>query len=115
MRYLGRIAGSGSLRLGRKTLARAAYDFDGFTGPRGGCVSSGEIRLEPSDLQVVFGQVGVQLLTDDGRLLDLKFSEKKLDVAADVAHVEVSGDLPRTLEEWRAGSLIRSGPDAASG
>jgi len=115
VRYLGRIAGSGSLKRGGETLARAAYEFDGFTGPRGGSVSSGEIRLEPSDLQAVFGQVGVQLLTDDGRLLDLKFSEKKLDLAADVAHVEVSGDLPRTQEEWRAGSAIRSGPDAAPG
>ncbi len=114
MRYLGRIAGSGSLRRGGETVARAIYEFDGFTGPRGGSVSSGEIRLAASDLQAVFGPVGVQLLTDDGRLLDLKFSEKKLDPAADVAHVEVSGDLPGTPEEWRAGSAIRSGPDAAS-
>jgi hypothetical protein len=115
VRYLGRIAGSGRLKRGDEILGRAAYDFDGFTGPRGGYVSSGEIRLEPSDLQAVFGPGGVQLLTDDGRLLDLRFSQKKLDLAADVAHVEVTGDLPRTQEEWRAGSAIRSGSDVAPG
>jgi len=67
-------------------------------------MGSGEITLAPSDLEAVFGRLGVQLLTDDGRLLDLKFSEKELRPATDAAHVDVSGDLPRSPAEWRAGS-----------
>jgi len=102
--YLGRLGGAGSVRIDGETVARAAYDFDGFATPHGGVTGSGEIRLKPSDLEAVFGRPGVQLLTDDGRLLDLKFSEKELPAGTDAAHVDVSGDLPRSPEEWRAGS-----------
>jgi hypothetical protein len=102
--YLGRIAGDGNVRIGGETVARATYDFDGFAAPRGGVIGSGELKLAPSDLEAVFGRLGVQLLTDDGRLLDLKFSEKELRTATDAAHVDVSGDLPRSPAEWRAGS-----------
>ena len=102
--YLGRIAGAGSVRVGGETVARASYDFDGFAAPRGGVMGSGELKLAPSDLEAVFGRLGVQLLTDDGRLLDLKFSEKELPPETDAAHVDVSGDLPRSPAEWRAGS-----------
>jgi hypothetical protein len=104
VRYLGRIAGAGSVMSGGEIVARAAYDLDGFTAPRGGVMSSGELKLPPSDLKAVFGTLGLQLLTDDGRLLDLKFSEKELRPAADAAHVDVTGDLPRSPAEWRARS-----------
>ena len=102
--YLGRLAGAGSVRIGGETVARASYDFDGFAVSRGGVMGSGELKLAPSDLQAVFGRLGVQLLTDDGRLLDLTFSERELPPEADAAHVDVSGDLPRSPAEWRAGS-----------
>ncbi len=69
-RYLGRIAGAGSVRIDGETVARASYDFDGFATPRGGVTGSGELRLKPSDLEAVSGKPGVQLLTDDGRLLE---------------------------------------------
>ena len=59
------IAGAGSVRIGGETVARAAYDFDGFAAPGGGVMGSGEIRLAPSDLEAVFGGLGVQLLTDE--------------------------------------------------
>ena len=62
VRYLGRIAGAGSVRIGGETVARGAYDFDGFAAPLGSVMGSGEIRLAPSDLEAVFGRVGVQLL-----------------------------------------------------
>jgi hypothetical protein len=104
MQYLGRIAGSGLLMRDGQTVARASYDFEGFTRPRGVVVSSGEISLSPSDLKTVFGRLGVQLLTDDGRLLDLRFSAKELRYANDVAQVEVTGDLPSSSAEWRGGS-----------
>ena len=103
-RYLGRMAGAGSVRVDGETVARANYEFDGFAAPPGGAIASGEIMLPSSDLESVFGRVGVQLLTDDGRLLDLTFSEKALPPATDTAHVDVRGDLPRSPAEWRAGS-----------
>jgi hypothetical protein len=61
---------------------------------------SGEIRLAAAALESVFGRDDVQLLTDDGRLLDLRFSEKELLAASDVAHVDVTGDLPTDPESW---------------
>jgi hypothetical protein len=64
-------------------------------------MSSGEIEALASDLQAVFGRPRVQLLTDDGRLLDLKFSQKALNLRSGVALVEVSGDLPKSRENWR--------------
>jgi hypothetical protein len=104
MQYLGRIAGSGLLTRDGETVARASYDFEGFLRPRGIVVSSGEISLAPSDLKAVFGRPGVQLRTADGRLLDLRFTDKELRQANDVAQVEVTGDLPGSPAEWRGGS-----------
>jgi hypothetical protein len=101
MQYLGRIAGSGLLMRDGDAVARTSYDFEGFARQRGVVVSSGEINLAPSDLKTVFGRLNVQLLTDDGRLLDLRFTDKELRHASDVAQVEVSGDLPGSSAEWR--------------
>ncbi len=104
MRYLGRIAGWGNVRIDGETVARASYDFDGFAAQRGSVMSSGEVRLAPSDLKALFGARGIQLLTDGGRLLDLRFSEKEIRAATDGVHVDVTGDLPRSEAEWRAES-----------
>ena len=104
MQYLGRIAGSGVLSRDGEMVARASYEFEGFLRPRGIVVSSGEISLAPTDLKAVFGRPGVQLRTDDGRLLQLRFSEKELRLANGVAEVEVSGDLPGSPTEWRGRS-----------
>jgi hypothetical protein len=121
MQYLGRLSGSGLLTRDGETVARASYEFEGFLRPRGIVVSSGEISLSPTDLKAVFGRPGVQLRTDDGRLLDLRFSEKELRLANGVAEVEVSGDLPGSSAEWRGGSTAAPAhatpahsPDAAS-
>jgi hypothetical protein len=104
MQYLGRIAGSGMLMRDGAAVARASYDFEGYSRPRGVVMSSGEISLSASDLRTVFGRFGVQLLTDNGRLLDLRFSDKELGRASNVAQVEVTGDLPGSLAEWRGES-----------
>ena len=101
MQYLGRIAGSGLLMRDGDAVARTSYDFEGFARQRGVVVSSGEINLAPSDLKSVFGRLNVQLLTDDGRLLDLRFTDKELRHSSDVAQVEVFGDLPGSSAEWR--------------
>jgi hypothetical protein len=104
MQYLGRIAGSGQLIRDGETVGRASYEFEGFMRPRGIIVGSGEISLAPSELKAVFGRPGLQLRTDDGRLLNLRFSEKELRLANGVAEVEVTGDLPGSLADWRGGS-----------
>lgn len=100
MQYLGGIHGAGLLKCGSKTLTRADYDFDGFLRKPGEVVGSGEIRMPPDALRQVFGREDLQLLTDDGRLLSLRFSEKNLPEASDAAHVDVVGDLP-PQSEWR--------------
>lgn len=100
MQYLGRIAGEGVLTCNGEAIARATYDFEGYFRPGGHMMSSGEIALPPVDLHAIFGRPGVQLLTDDGHLLDLKFSEKALSAGSGVAHVDVSGDLPKAREKW---------------
>ena len=112
--YLGRIAGAGSVTIDGETVARAAFDFDGFATPHGGVTGSGELRLTASHLEAVFHRIGVQLLTDDGQLLDLKFSERELPAGAEAAHVDVSGDLPRSAAEWRAASAREPKPEAHS-
>ena len=101
MQYLGRLTGEGVMTNDGVAVSRVAYEFEGYARPGGQLVSSGEIEALPADLQMVFGRRGVQLLTDDGRLLDLKFSQKTLNTSSGVALVEVSGDLPKTRENWR--------------
>jgi hypothetical protein len=100
MHYLGGISGAGVLKCDGEEIARATYDFDGFFHKTVGVTGSGEIRLPAPALRSVFGRQRVQLFTDDGRLLDLKFSEKTLPSASAAAHVDVTGDLPEPLN-WR--------------
>lgn len=100
MRYLGELRGSGLLMCDGKAVARASYDFDGYLQPKAGVTSCGEIRLAANALKDVFGRLDIQLRTDDGRLLVLRFSEKKLLAAAETAHVDVSGELP-VPQDWR--------------
>ena len=100
MRYLGKISGRGVLKCNGEEIARASYDFDEFFKEPVGVTSCGEIRLSATVLQDVFGHKDVQLLTDNGRLFNLRFSEKKLLQASDVAHVDVTGELPSTPRNW---------------
>ncbi len=92
MRYLGGVSGNGMLKCNGEAIARASYDFDFFRKPTG-IATCGEIRLSADTLKGVFGRTDLQLLTDDGQLLGLSFSEKKLLPMADVAHVDVTGDM----------------------
>ncbi|WP_245974321.1 hypothetical protein [Bosea caraganae] len=84
-----------------KEIGRASYDFDGFFRQPVGVTSCGEIQLAAPILKEVFGRKDLQLLTDDGRRLDLTFSEKKLARSSDVAHVDVTGELPKAPRNWR--------------
>ena len=100
MQYLGGLRGAGNLTCGRETVGRVTYDFDGYLMKPGQVTGCGEIRMLPQALKEFFGRTDLQLITDDGRSLKIQFSEKRLPVASDAAHVNVAGDLP--LEsEWR--------------
>ncbi len=100
MQYLGRLFGEGVMTRDGEAISRVAYEFEGFARPGGQIMSSGEIEAPVADLHSVFGRPGVQLLTDDGRVFDLKFSQKALAAHCGVALVEVSGDLPKSKEKW---------------
>ena len=102
MRYLGRMVGEAQLTQDGDPAGRASYEFEGFIEPRGRIVGSGQIQMSRPDLEAVFGRSGVRLRTDYGRLLDLSFSDRILPPAVDVAHVDVTGDLPNTPAQWRS-------------
>ncbi len=99
MRYLGGVTGDGMLKCQEEEIGRASYDFDFYAKPVG-MQTCGEIRLAANVLERIFGRRDLQLLTDDGRLLDLTFSEKKLLPRSEVAHVDVSGEVPSSPQNW---------------
>jgi hypothetical protein len=100
MQYLGVMRGSGVLACGEEPMGRADYDIDGFLTRPGEVVGSGEIRMSPEALSNAFGRQGLQLTTDDGRVLQVRFSGKRLDAASDAAHADITGQLPGAAE-WR--------------
>lgn len=100
MHYLGGLRGAGILTYGDQTVARVDYEFDGFLTKPGQVTGCGEVRMPPEVLRQVFGRKDVQLLTDEGRHLSLRFSEKRLHPTSDAAHVDVAGELP-PVSEWR--------------
>ena len=102
MQYLGKISGDGMLKCDGEEVARASYEFEGYFKRPIGVTSCGEIKAAPTALKGVFGRKGVQLLADDGRLFNLRFSEKALSSDSDIAHVDVTGELPTTPQNWRS-------------
>ena len=99
MQYLGGLCGAGILTRGNETVTPADYDFDGFLTEPDKVTCCGEIRLPPQALREVFGRKDLQLLTEEGRLLSLRFSERQLRSETDAAHVDVAGELP-PVSEW---------------
>lgn len=89
MRYLGGTTGGGMLKCAGTDIGRASYDFDSYAQKSGEITRSGEIRLAKGALAGIFGRSDVELLTDDGQLLRLRFSERKLAPAGNAAHVDV--------------------------
>jgi hypothetical protein len=88
---------------GDAPIARTEYDLDGFRSKAGEVTGCGEIRLPPLALKEVFGRNDLQLRTDEGRLLKLRFSEKRLSSDVRAAHVDLVGELPAAAD-WRRGS-----------
>jgi len=101
MEYLGGIAGSGTLVQHGKDIARATYDFEGYETKHAGITCCGEIGSSPVVLAAVFGLTDIQLRTDAGHLLEIRFSGKTLKPSQDFAHVDVRGEIPGHKREWR--------------
>lgn len=98
LHYLGGISGYGVVMQNGLTVAQATFDFDGFFGADAGVTAGGELQMPAEVLKRLFGCTDLQLLTEQGRRLDIHFSETTLPPASDVAHVDVAGELPAT---WR--------------
>jgi hypothetical protein len=101
MRYLGGLRGEGTLRCKGQDLAPAEYALDGYLIPPAGVTGSGEIRTAPEVLRKVFGRRDLELITEDGRSLRFRFSDKKLVAGDDAVHVDVTEGMP-SAKEWRA-------------
>jgi hypothetical protein len=101
LRYLGGISGQGVVKQNGKTIAPAKFDLDGYYRPAVGVTGSGEIELSGNVLQGLFGRTDLELLTDQGLLLALRFSGSAPPVGGDIAHVEVTSQSPTALGDWR--------------
>ena len=100
MQYLGVLRGAGTLECDDKPIAAVTYDLDGFLTRPGEVVASGEVRATAAALSDAFGRRDVHLRTEDGRILSVRFSGKRLNPASDAAHVDVGGDLP-PAKQWK--------------
>jgi hypothetical protein len=96
MRYIGGLRGAGVLALGEEHIARANYDFDAYQTRPGEITGSGEIRAARKVIKDIFGMQGLSIITDDGRTLRLRFTEKQLRENSTSAHVDVVGELKVT-------------------
>jgi hypothetical protein len=99
MRHLGVLRGSGTLRCGGVVLGTAAYEIDGFSTRPGEVVGSGEITMEPAELANAFGRRDLELTTEDGKVLALRFSGGRLGPRVSAAHADILGGLPGE-DEW---------------
>lgn len=100
MRFLGKMHGGGTLAAGEEEMGRADFDLDGFLTQPGEVVASGELRMPASALNQAFGRRDLRLVTDDGRVLSVRFSGKRLNSNSNAAHVDVGGELP-VAKKWR--------------
>jgi hypothetical protein len=100
IQHLGRLRGSGTLACGDETMGHATFEIDGYRTRTGEVVGSGEIRMTPAELDHAFGRSGLTLTTDDGRVLDVRFSGKRHDSSEAAAHADIRGALP-PAKYWR--------------
>jgi hypothetical protein len=107
LRYLGGISGNGFVQHNGEKLASAKFDLDGYFRPNLGVTGSGEIQISGETLKSLFGRTDLELLTDQGLVLALRFSDPTLREASDVAAVDVTGKLPSAPELWRSREPVR--------
>ena len=78
----------------------ADYEIDGYCTKPGEVQGSGEISMAPADLANAFGHRNLELATDDGRVLALRFSPRRRDARSGAAHADIRGGLPAE-GDWR--------------
>ena len=100
LRHLGMLRGHGTMSRNGIALGAAAFEIDGYCPKPGDVVGSGEITMGSAELDHAFGHREVQLTTEDGRVLAMRFTGNRLGRGAEVAHVDVIGGLPAE-REWR--------------
>jgi len=76
------------------SLGTATYEIDGYLVKPGEVAASGELRMTPRDLARAFGLPNLRLQTDNGRMLSVRFSGRKLTSGCSAAHADFGGDLP---------------------
>ena len=104
MRYLGALRGSGQLLGEAGPIGRVDFEFDGYLMKPGEVVASGEICMNAGELNDAFGRRDLRLQTDDGRLLGVRFSGKRVSSTATTAHADIRGGLPEA-KDWRRSLL----------
>ena len=100
MRHLGVMRGSGTLSCGGSVLGAVVYEIDGYCTKPGEVIGSGEISMAPAELADAFGRRDLELATDDGRVLAVRFSGSRRDTRTGAAHADITGGLPAE-DEWR--------------
>ncbi len=100
MQYLGALRGAGTLIGSTGPLGRVDYELDAYLMRPGEVVASGEIRMKADELNDAFGRRDLNLQTDDGRMLGLRFSGKRISQTSNVAHADIRGGLP-DAKDWR--------------
>ncbi len=101
LRYLGGISGQGEVKLKGKTLAPVQFDLDGYFQPAVGVTGSGEIQAPQATLEALFGRDDLELLTDGGLLLALRFPNAKSPPSSGCMGVEVKGPSSIGPNDWR--------------
>ncbi len=101
LRYLGGISGEGAVKLNGETVTPVKFDLDGYFRPSTGVTGSGEIQLPGDALKTLFGRTDLQLQTDQGLLLALRFSDSKLPQSCEFVRVEVTGQPTTAPDDWR--------------
>jgi hypothetical protein len=94
MKYLGTLAGGGSILQDGVEITRVQFKFDGYSTSYAGVVCNGEVVMSAEMLKTLFPMRTMQLRTDEGRILELRLSESKLGPGQEAAHVDVRGEIP---------------------
>ncbi|WIM09285.1 hypothetical protein [Enhydrobacter sp.] len=100
MRHIGVLRGSGTLESRGEVMGRADYELDGYLMRPGEVVASGEIRMAAGQLSNALRRRDLRLRTDDGRVLGIRFSGRRLGTPDDAAHADVHDGLPPE-EDWQ--------------
>ncbi len=101
LRYLGGISGEGAVKLDGETVAPVKFDLDGYFRPSTGVTGSGEIQMTSEALKSLFGRNDLELQTDQGLLLGLRFSDSTLPKSSDFVRVEVKARPTTAPDDWR--------------